>query len=301
VEPGAPARRVPGGDIRVVDEQGRGAKRGETGAVVARLPLPPGCLPTLWNADQRYKDSYLKAFPGFYQTGDAGFMDDDGYLYIMARTDDIINVAGHRLSTGAMEEVLSAHPDVAECAVIGVADQLKGQVPLGFLVLKAGVERASPVIVQEVVQMVRDRIGPVAAFKSATVIKRLPKTRSGKILRGTMQKIADGLDYKLPATIDDPAILPVVAPGASLHLDDAPPFAGAAPLVPQSRDVFGMEDKRAEARGRDLSDREPGVLEQRAVAVQRHPVRAQNGDGLRDGIDDGLRRVCVGFRSRRMR
>jgi propionyl-CoA synthetase len=211
VKHGSPTRSVPGWDIRVVDEQGCDVKRGETGAVVARLPLPPGCLPTLWNADQRYKDSYLKAFPGFYQTGDAGFMDDDGYLYIMARTDDIINVAGHRLSTGAMEEVLSAHPDVAECAVIGVADQLKGQVPLGFLVLKAGVQRASPVIVQEVVQMVRDRIGPVAAFKSAAVIKRLPKTRSGKILRGTMQKIADGLDYKLPATIDDPAILTEIA------------------------------------------------------------------------------------------
>ena len=157
-------------------------------------------------------DSYLKTFPGFYQTGDAGFIDEDGYLYVMARTDDVINVAGHRLSTGAMEEVLAAHPDVAECAVIGVADQLKGQVPFGFLVLKAGVARASRSrSCSEVVAMVRDRIGPVAAFKSAAVVKRLPKTRSGKILRGTMQKIADGIDYKTPATIDDPAILPEIA------------------------------------------------------------------------------------------
>jgi propionyl-CoA synthetase len=169
--------------------------------------MPPGAFPTLWNAEQRYRDSYLKQYPGFYQTGDAGFMDEDDYVYVMARTDDIINVAGHRLSTGGMEEVLASHPDVAECAVIGVADQLKGQVPLGFLVLKAGVSRAQGDIVREVVQMVRDRIGPVAAFKTATVVKRLPKTRSGKILRGTMQKIADGEEYKTPATIDDPAIL----------------------------------------------------------------------------------------------
>ncbi len=210
VKHGSPTRAVPGWDIRVVDEAGHEVKPRETGAVVARLPLPPGCLPTLWNADERFKTSYMKTFPGFYQTGDAGFMDEDKYIYIMARTDDIINVAGHRLSTGAMEEVLASHRDVAECAVIGAADQLKGQVPVGFLVLKAGVNREHGHIVQEVVALVRERIGPVAAFKSATVVKRLPKTRSGKILRGTMQKIADGLDYKTPATIDDPAILPEI-------------------------------------------------------------------------------------------
>jgi propionyl-CoA synthetase len=210
VKHGSPTRAVPGWDIRVVDEAGHEVKPRETGAVVARLPLPPGCLPTLWNADERFKTSYMKTFPGFYQTGDAGFMDEDKYIYIMARTDDIINVAGHRLSTGAMEEVLASHHDVAECAVIGAADQLKGQVPVGFLVLKSGVNREHHHIVQEVVALVRERIGPVAAFKSATVVKRLPKTRSGKILRGTMQKIADGLDYKMPATIDDPAILPEI-------------------------------------------------------------------------------------------
>ncbi len=210
VKHGSPTRAVPGWDIRVVDDECREVKPRETGAIVARLPMPPGCLPTLWNADERFKTSYMKTFPGFYQTGDAGFMDEDKYLYIMARTDDIINVAGHRLSTGAMEEVLAAHRDVAECAVIGAADPLKGQVPVGFLVLKAGVNREASVIVQEVVQLVRERIGPVAAFKSATVVKRLPKTRSGKILRGTMQKIADGLEYKTPATIDDPAILPEI-------------------------------------------------------------------------------------------
>ncbi|HEX3065641.1 MAG TPA: propionyl-CoA synthetase [Dongiaceae bacterium] len=211
VKHGSPTRAVPGWDIRVVDEAGQEVKPRETGAVVARLPLPPGCLPTLWNADERFKTSYMKTFPGFYQTGDAGFMDEDKYIYIMARTDDIINVAGHRLSTGAMEEVLASHHDVAECAVIGAADQLKGQVPVGFLVLKSGVNREHHHIVQEVVALVRERIGPVAAFKSATVVKRLPKTRSGKILRGTMQKIADGLDFKIPATIDDPAILPEIA------------------------------------------------------------------------------------------
>ncbi|HIM77295.1 MAG TPA: propionyl-CoA synthetase, partial [Rhodospirillales bacterium] len=164
-------------------------------------------LPTLWNADDRFIESYLTEFPGFYKTADAGYRDEDGYLYIMARTDDIINVAGHRLSTGGMEEVLSKHPDVAECAVIGVADDLKGQLPVGFLVLKVGVDKDHADIISEVITMVRDQIGPVAAFKTASVIDRLPKTRSGKILRGTMQKIADNEDYKMPATIDDPAIL----------------------------------------------------------------------------------------------
>jgi propionyl-CoA synthetase len=211
VKHGSPTKPAPGWDVRVVDENCGEAKRGDIGALVCKLPLPPGSLPTLWNADDRYVKSYLCAYPGYYQTGDAGYMDADGYVYVMARTDDVINVAGHRLSTGGMEEVLAGHPDVAECAVIGVADDLKGQVPIGFLVLKAGVARAHADICREVVQMVRDRIGPVAAFKTATVVKRLPKTRSGKILRGTMQKIADGQDYKTPATIDDPAILPEIA------------------------------------------------------------------------------------------
>ena len=215
VKHGSPTKPVPGWDVRVLDPEGREVKRGEIGAIVCKLPMPPGSFPTLWNAEQRFRDSYLKQYPGFYQTGDAGFMDDDGYVYIMARTDDIINVAGHRLSTGAMEEVLAAHPDVAECAVIGVVDSLKGQVPIGFLVLKAGVTRPHEDIVKEVVAMVRDRIGPVAAFKTAIVVKRLPKTRSGKILRGTMQKIADGQEYKMPATIDDPAILTEIADALS--------------------------------------------------------------------------------------
>jgi propionyl-CoA synthetase len=211
VKHGSPTKPAPGWDVRVLADGCREAGRGDIGALVCKLPLPPGTLATLWNADQRYVQSYLTAYPGYYQTGDAGYLDTDGYVYVMARTDDVINVAGHRLSTGAMEEVLAAHPDVAECAVIGVADELKGQVPLGFVVLKAGVNRDHAHICKEVVQMVRDRIGPVAAFRTATVVKRLPKTRSGKILRGTMQKIADGQDYKTPATIDDPAILPEIA------------------------------------------------------------------------------------------
>jgi hypothetical protein len=169
--------------------------------------LPPGTLPTLYQNDDRFVESYLEEFPGYYKTADAGYIDEDGYAYVMARTDDIINVAGHRLSTGAMEEVLADHPDVAECAVLGVEDKLKGQIPIGFLVLNAGVDRDHTEIQQEVVQMVRDRIGPVAAFKTATVVNRLPKTRSGKILRGTIQKIADNKAYKVPATIDDPTIL----------------------------------------------------------------------------------------------
>jgi propionyl-CoA synthetase len=207
VKHGSPTRPVPSWDIRVLDAEGREAKPGEIGSLACKLPLPPGTFPTLWNAEQRFIDSYMRAYPGYYNTGDAGFIDEDGYVYVMARTDDVINVAGHRLSTGAMEEVLAAHPDVAECAVVGVQDALKGEVPLGFLVLKAGVTRDHDGIVQEVVAMVRDRIGPVAAFKTALIVKRLPKTRSGKILRGTMKKIADGEPFKTPATIDDPAIL----------------------------------------------------------------------------------------------
>ncbi len=211
VKHGSPTKPVPGMDVRVVDGQNREMGRGDIGALVIKLPLPPGTFPTLWNADERFVESYLSEFPGHYKTADAGYVDEDGYVFVMSRTDDIINVAGHRLSTGGMEEVLAAHPDVAECAVIGVADELKGQLPLGFLVLKAGVDRDHADIVEDVVQLVREKIGPVAAFKTATVVQRLPKTRSGKILRGTMQRIADGQEYKMPATIDDPAILGEIA------------------------------------------------------------------------------------------
>jgi propionyl-CoA synthetase len=211
VKPGSPGKAMPGWDVQVLDGACAPVDTGEIGALVCKLPLPPGTLPTLWNADARYREAYLTEFPGFYKTGDAGFIDADGYVYVMTRTDDVINVSGHRLSTGAMEEVLASHPDVAECAVVGVADDLKGQVPLGFLVLKAGVDRSRcGEIVREVTQMVRERIGPVAAFKTATVIERLPKTRSGKILRGIMQKIADSEPYNMPATIDDSSILPEI-------------------------------------------------------------------------------------------
>ena len=211
VKPGSPSKPVPGWDVRVLDLENRESKPGEIGTLVIKLPLPPGAFPTLWNADERFVASYLSQFPGYYSTADAGFMDEDGYVYVMARTDDIINVAGHRLSTGAMEEVLASHADVAEGAVIGVYDELKGQVPVGFLVLKRGVNRNHEEIAAEVVQMVRQRIGPVAAFKTALVVPALPKTRSGKVLRGTMQKIADGQDYKIPATIDDSSTLTEIA------------------------------------------------------------------------------------------
>ena len=207
VKPGSPTKAVPGWDVQILNPDSEPIKDGDIGAICVKLPLPPSSLLTIWNADDRFIESYLEEFPGYYKTADAGYRDEDGYLYIMARTDDIINVAGHRLSTGGMEEVLSYHPDVAECAVIGVADELKGQLPVGFLVLKAGVTKDNSDIVSEVVAMVRERIGPVAAFKQAVVVDGLPKTRSGKILRGTMQKIADNEEYKIPATIDDPAIL----------------------------------------------------------------------------------------------
>ncbi len=207
VKIGSPSVAMPGWDVQILDEAGHPVAPGALGAIAVKLPLPPGTLPTLWNAEARFRKSYLDHFPGYYETGDAGYIDEDGYLYIMARTDDVINVAGHRLSTGAMEEVLAAHPDVAECAVIGVSDALKGQLPLGFLCLNAGVDRDHGEVTKEVVTSVRDQIGPVAAFKLAVVVDRLPKTRSGKILRGTMAKIADGETYKMPATIDDPAIL----------------------------------------------------------------------------------------------
>ena len=207
VKIGSPTVAMPGYDVRILDEGGHEVPAGTLGAIAVRLPLPPGTLPGLWHAEDRFRKSYLNTFPGYYETGDAGMKDEDGYLWIMARTDDVINVAGHRLSTGAMEEVLAGHPDVAECAVIGVSDALKGQAPVGFLCLTRGVDRPHDEITRECVARVRDQIGPVAAFKLAVVVDRLPKTRSGKILRAIMVRIADGQDYKMPATIDDPAIL----------------------------------------------------------------------------------------------
>lgn len=207
VKLGSPCVPMPGYDVQVLDDEGNPVATGDMGNVVVKLPLPPGCFPSLWNAEARFKSAYLEEFPGFYQTGDAGYLDEDGYLYIMARTDDIINVAGHRLSTGQMEEVVAEHRDVAECAVLGIADKLKGQIPAGFVVLNAGVNRDFTEINAELVKLVRERIGPVAAFKTVVPIPRLPKTRSGKILRGTIQKIADQQDFKMPATIDDPVIL----------------------------------------------------------------------------------------------
>jgi propionyl-CoA synthetase len=207
VKPGSPTVCVPGYDVRILDENGNEEAAGEIGRIMIKLPMPPGCLSTLWQNDQRFVDSYLSANDGYYLTGDAGYKDADGYLWIMSRIDDIINVAGHRLSTGGMEEVLASHPDVAECGVIGAADQLKGELPVGLVVLKAGANRAEEQVVAELVALVRQKIGPVAAFKKVVVVERLPKTRSGKILRGTMKKIADGEAYKMPATIDDPAIL----------------------------------------------------------------------------------------------
>ncbi|MEM9228927.1 MAG: AMP-binding protein [Pseudomonadota bacterium] len=207
VKIGSPTVPMPGYDVQVLGDDGYPVPAGNLGAIAIKLPLPPGTLPGLWNAEARFKTSYLDTFPGYYETGDAGMIDEDGYVYIMARTDDVINVAGHRLSTGAMEEVLAGLPDVAECAVIGVADDLKGQLPMGFLCVNAGTTRSPDDIVAEAVARVRDQIGPVAAFKLAVVVERLPKTRSGKILRATMANIADGRPYKMPATIDDPAIL----------------------------------------------------------------------------------------------
>jgi propionyl-CoA synthetase len=208
---GSPSVPMPGYDVQVLDEGGHPVPPRTLGAIVVKLPLPPGTLPGLWNAEERFRKSYLNQFPGFYETGDAGYIDEDGYLYIMARTDDVINVAGHRLSTGAMEEVLAGHPDVAECAVIGVADALKGQAPLGLLCLNKGCTRSPQDVVKDCVKLVREQIGPVAAFKLACVVDRLPKTRSGKILRATMVKIADGEPFKMPATIDDPAVLDEIA------------------------------------------------------------------------------------------
>ena len=207
VKHGSPTVPMPGFDLQCLDPQGKPVPAGEAGTLALKLPLPPGCLPTLWGNDDRFRQSYLSDFPGYYTTSDAGFIDADGYAYVMARTDDVINVAGHRLSTGQMEEVVSRHKDVGECAVMGVADDMKGQIPAGFIVLNSGVNRSAREIEAEVVKLVRDEIGPVAAFKQVMTVKRLPKTRSGKILRGAMRAIADGEAWKMPATIDDPAIL----------------------------------------------------------------------------------------------
>jgi propionyl-CoA synthetase len=207
VKPGSPTKIVPGYDIRVLGEDNREVPPGQIGSIAVKLPMPPGSLPTLWNNDEGYERSYLTRHPGYYLTGDAGYKDEDDYIYIMSRVDDIINVAGHRLSTGAMEEVLASHPDVAECAVMGVVDEIKGEVPVGLVVTKAGVARGDADLCRELVELVREKIGPVAAFKTVAVVKRLPKTRSGKILRGTMKKIADGVEHAVPATIDDPVIL----------------------------------------------------------------------------------------------
>jgi propionyl-CoA synthetase len=207
VKPGSCGKAVPGYDVRVLNDEGAEVADNQIGNIVIKLPLPPGCLPTLWNKDAEYVASYLDSYPGYYKTADAGYKDEDGYLWIMSRTDDIINVAGHRLSTGALEEVLAAHADVAECAVIGVADELKGELPLGLVVLKLGVGRSQAEIVAELVQLVREKIGPVASFKVATVVNRLPKTRSGKIVRGTIKKMADGVEYRIPPTIEDATVI----------------------------------------------------------------------------------------------
>ena len=230
ITPGSATRAVPGWDLHVLGDDGTELPAGETGALVVKLPMPPGSSPTLWQADKRFRTTYLDPFPGYYLTADAGYIDDRGYVFVMARTDDIINVAGHRLSTGALEEVLAAHPDVAECAVIGVADELKGHVPVGLLVLKAGVQRPEEHIVRETVELVRDRIGPVAFFKTAVVVGRLPKTRSGKILRGTMRRIADDREYAVPPTIDDPKILEEITDALHRvgygHTSSRPPLSG---------------------------------------------------------------------------
>jgi propionyl-CoA synthetase len=226
VKYGSPTFAVPGYELHVLNESNEQVAPGQTGALSIRLPMPPGCLPTLWNNDKSFIESYLTEYPGYYKTADAGYIDEEGYVFVMSRTDDIINVAGHRLSTGGMEEVISNHPDVAECAVIGVVDGLKGHVPAGFVLLKAGVSRDIAVIEKEIVNLVRDQIGPVAAFKTVLTVSRLPKTRSGKILRGTMRKIADGEEYKMPATIEDPAVLTEIT--AALKAKGFPSASGTA-------------------------------------------------------------------------
>jgi len=227
VKPGSCTKPVPGYDIRILDDAGKEVKPPAMGNVAIKLPMPPGCLPTLWHNDAEFRKWYLDPYPGYYKTADAGYIDPDGYLWIMSRTDDIINVAGHRLSTGAIEEVLASHPDVAECAVVGVSDEIKGEVPLGFVVLKSGVKREAATITSELVKLVREKIGPVASFKQSLVVKRLPKTRSGKIVRGTMKRIADGVAYTVPATIDDPTTLDEIA--TSLGTIGLPHVASTGP------------------------------------------------------------------------
>ena len=217
VKHGSPTVPMPGYKLEVVDEAAKPVPNGTMGSIVIKLPLPPGNLPTLWEQDERCRESYFADYPGYYKTSDAGYMDDDGYIFVMGRTDDIINVAGHRLSTGGMEEILASHPDVAECAVLGVADSIKGEVPCGFLVLKSGVTRDHETIEKEVVKLVRDKLGPVAAFKLAITVGRLPKTRSGKILRGTIKKIADGEAWSMPATIEDPKALDEISEALKSH------------------------------------------------------------------------------------
>ena len=207
VKEGSPTKPMPGYDVRILDDSGKELPAGQEGNIVVKLPLPPGTLTTLWRNDERFVKSYMTTFPGYYETSDGGYIDEDGYVYVMGRMDDVINIAGHRLSTGAMEEIIANHPDIAECAVFGVDDKLKGQLPVGFFVVKAGVTRDPNEIKDELVKMVRESIGPIACFKEATQVARLPKTRSGKILRGTMRSIANNKDYNMPSTIDDPAIL----------------------------------------------------------------------------------------------
>ena len=217
IKAGSAGKAMPGWTVEILDDDGKPVAPGNIGSIACKLPLPPASLVNLWNAETRFKQAYLEAFPGYYQTGDAGYIDEDGYIYVMTRTDDIINVAGHRLSTGAIEEVLTTHPDVAECAVTGIKNELKGQLPLGFLCLNAGVQKDESQIIAECVSMVREKIGAVVSFKQAVVVKRLPKTRSGKILRATLRKIADGEDYKVPATIDDPDILTEITAQLAQH------------------------------------------------------------------------------------
>jgi propionyl-CoA synthetase len=207
IKPGSPTKPVPGYEIRILDEDGHELQAGETGAICVRLPLPPGFSPTLWGGEERFVEAYLSRYPGYYLTADAGYLDQDGYIYVMSRIDDVINVAGHRLSTGQMEEVLASHQDVAECAVVGVADQLKGQIPIGFAVLKAGVERRHEDLAAELIALVRERVGPVASFKTVAIVDALPKTRSGKTLRATIRKMADGEEYSVPPTIEDATVL----------------------------------------------------------------------------------------------
>ena len=297
VKPGSPTKAAPGYDVRVLSEENTEMPAGQIGSIAIKLPMPPACLPTLWNNDAGYEKSYLTKHPGFYLTGDAGYRDEDGYLYIMSRVDDIINVAGHRLSTGAMEEVLSAHPDVAECAVVGVADEIKGEVPVGFVVTKAGVARADGEIVKELVEKIRQQIGPVASFRTALVVKRLPKTRSGKILRGTMKRIAESQEYTAPATIDDPAVLDEIAdvaqgrrlrerPGMTTDPKAGPSVVRArVPLVDKAAATpapLAVWDRIAQSRGRAAG---PFAVLARKAGVRDEVISAT--ERLRRGADAG--------------